>query len=209
VIDANEKLRVFLGSAIHWSYLLRTSVVFVSLLLVWRMLDELDKNRFCRSNVRWTVTNWLVIFGVGVSAFVLWITIGPLFRLGSVPIIQEPPWPSDAFAKYVWIFVRLFGAAILVPIVEEVFWRSYLMRRLDTPDFLNLSPENASKFAVLASSFVFALAHKEILAGFITGIIYARLYQKLGSLWAPIFSHALTNLCLGLYVLYTGNYEFW
>ena len=185
-----------------WSYSLRTLMVFGALGFVWRELTELKCPALDRLQLP-------IGCFVGVLVFILWINLGPLVRMGDDANSTRVPWPEGEWQKHVWVAIRVFGAVIVVPLVEEVFWRSYLMRRLDSSDFGRLSPDLVSRFALLASSFVFALAHRELLAAFVTGIIYAWLYRRTRNLWTAIAAHATTNLLLAIYVLYTSRYEFW
>lgn len=187
-----------------WLYALRTLMVLVALLLVWPRLSELKATGSGRP---WPDL-WLAT-SAGLVAFLLWITLGPLLGLGLGGASGAPPPDEGSPYRLLWISFRVLGASLVVPVVEEVFWRSYLMRRLDRADFAGLMPGQVSVFAVFASSAVFALAHRELLAAFLCGLIYAGLYRRTGSLWMAILAHALTNACLATYVLYTGKYEFW
>lgn len=206
---AAESLLDFLGARWSgllpiqtWSYPIRTLLVLATLAIAWPFLSELKQPAKGRANL-------ILSCLVGVFVFAIWITVGPLFRTGGNLPSSGAPWPNGEWQAGVWIAFRIFGAVALVPVIEEVFWRGYLMRRLDCADFASLSPELVSRFAVVASSFVFALAHRELLAAFVTGIIYAWLFQLTKNLWSAIAAHATTNLLLATYVLYTGKYEFW
>jgi CAAX prenyl protease-like protein len=72
-----------------------------------------------------------------------------------------------------------------------------------------VDPRAASWKAVLGSSGLFMLAHPLWLAAVITGVIYAQLYRRTGTLWAPIIAHAVTNGVLGIWVVATGQWQFW
>jgi CAAX prenyl protease-like protein len=93
--------------------------------------------------------------------------------------------------------------------MEELFWRSFLLRWIDRRDFLAMDPRQASFTAFALSSTLFALEHTQWLAGFIAGLVYTWLYKKTRNLRAPIISHAVTNGTLGLWILATGNWRFW
>jgi uncharacterized protein len=209
LVDSHMGLREFLGSWIVWSYLARTIVVMAILIVVWPHIEELKVEEMRAFFSAQIYSRWLLVICVGIAVFGIWVSVGPLLRIGSTSDVSVAPWPDESPAKQIWIMSRVFGAVLVVPVVEEVFWRSYLMRRLDQANFLALSPARTSTFSLISSSFVFALAHKEVLAGFITGMIYAQLYRQWGSIWPPVCAHAVTNLCLALYVLNTGKYEFW
>jgi CAAX prenyl protease-like protein len=105
--------------------------------------------------------------------------------------------------------MRLAGAALLVPVMEELFWRSFVMRWIHKPDFLKVVPAEVGIKALAISSVLFALEHHLWFAGLLAGLAYGWLYRRSGNLWVPTLSHAVTNAALGIWVLYTGNWQFW
>jgi hypothetical protein len=105
--------------------------------------------------------------------------------------------------------LRLAGAALVVPLMEELFWRSFLLRWVQSQQFLDLAPVQIGLRAILISSVLFGLEHNLWLAGIVAGLAYAWLYRASGNLWPPIIAHAITNLILGVWVLSTGNWQFW
>lgn len=109
-----------------------------------------------------------------------------------------------------FLAVRFFGLALLVPILEEVFWRGFLLRWLSDQDKWNeLSAEKFAPAAALIASGVFAVAHPEWLAALVYGLGMCGLLRATKSLSACIAAHATTNLLLGIYVLLTGNWRLW
>jgi CAAX prenyl protease-like protein len=105
--------------------------------------------------------------------------------------------------------MRVTGAVLVVPVMEELFWRSFLMRWIDRRGFLEMAPEQVSWVGILASSAVFALAHDLWLAGLLAGVVYALLYRQLGNIWYSIIAHATTNLALAGWVLWRGAWQYW
>jgi CAAX prenyl protease-like protein len=93
--------------------------------------------------------------------------------------------------------------------MEELFWRSFLMRWIDRHDFLSLAPALVSLKAIVISSIVFGFEHTLWFAGILAGLAYAWLYRASGSLWPPIIAHAVTNGVLGVWVIQTGQWQFW
>ena len=151
----------------------------------------------------------LLAVAVGLVVFVLWINLDqPWMTLGEPTAGFKP---VDAAGKLQWplIVVRIIGAAALVPLMEELFWRSFLMRWVDNPRFEEVDPRQASLKAVLLSTAVFTLAHTLWLAAIIAGLAYAWLYRHTGRLWVPILAHAVTNFALGVWVVWSGNWAFW
>jgi CAAX prenyl protease-like protein len=105
--------------------------------------------------------------------------------------------------------VRWLGAALVVPVMEELFWRSFIMRWLEKADFMSVNPRDVGLKAVLLSTFVFTLAHTEWLAAVIAGLAYAWLYRRTGSLWPAVIAHAVTNGVLGAWVIAGGHWAYW
>ncbi|MEW6704884.1 MAG: CAAX prenyl protease-related protein [Pseudomonadota bacterium] len=146
---------------------------------------------------------------VGLVVFGLWISLdAPALRLGSP---TAPFQPLDAQGRIDWplVVLRWAGAALLVPVMEELFWRSFLMRWIERPQFEGVEPRRVGLKAVVLSTFVFMLAHTLWLAAVIAGLAYAWLYIRTGKLWVPVAAHAVTNGSLGIWVVSTGNWQFW
>jgi len=119
------------------------------------------------------------------------------------------PIRADGSLDPLLVALRLFGFVIVVPVMEELFWRSFLMRRIDRADFLALDPRATSALALVLTSAVFALEHREWLAGLVAGLAYGTLYRRTGNLNASIASHASTNLTIAGWVLATGEWRYW
>jgi len=187
----------------RWIYPLTVLVVGGLLAWWWREYGELS-----RQNLP-TPSEWLLGVGVGLVVFLLWITLdAPALRLGE----QTAKFvPMDAQGRLDWplIAFRWVGAALLVPVMEELFWRSFLMRWVDRPQFETLAPQQVSLRAIVLSTFVFMLAHTLWLAAILAGLAYAWLYVRTGKLWVPVLAHAVTNGALGIWVVATGNWQFW
>jgi CAAX prenyl protease-like protein len=119
--------------------------------------------------------------------------------------------PSTLTGTWRWPFVavRLFGLVLLVPLIEELFWRSFLMRWLIDPNFLKVPIGRVTPLAAAVTSGAFALAHPEWLPALLTGLLWAGLLWRTKSLSACFVSHAIANLALGLHVLATGDWKYW
>lgn len=144
----------------------------------------------------------------GVLVFVLWVNMDSGWMvLGGGPGFD----PRDASGAFDWLLVstRLIGAALVVPLMEELFWRSFLLRWIQMPVFLELAPAKIGLRAMLIGSVLFGIEHSLWLAGIVAGLVYAWMYRASGNLWPPIIAHAATNLTLGLWVLYSGQWQFW
>jgi CAAX prenyl protease-like protein len=96
-----------------------------------------------------------------------------------------------------------------VPIIEEVFWRSFVYRFVANLPF---DCESLGRFvlrAFLLTSVFFGLEHREWLAGILCGFAYQGLVIRKRRLGDAIVAHAITNLLLGAWVVWRGAWRFW
>jgi hypothetical protein len=182
----------------QWLY--AASVVGCGALLAWWWREYGELARQTLPNLR----EALLAFGVGLAVFALWIHLdAPWMTIGEVSA------PFRSTDDPLHIAIRLIGAALLVPLIEELFWRSFLMRWIAHPVFQGVAPQRVGVRAVLLSTFVFTLAHTLWLAAAIAGLAYALLYVRTGKLWVAVIAHAVTNAALGAWVIATGQWQFW
>ncbi|RZL00251.1 MAG: CAAX prenyl protease-related protein [Rubrivivax sp.] len=200
----------------RWIYGVSVLVVSASLLFFWRDYTELARGTLPSTK------ELLLAVVVGVVVFYLWVNLAQpwmmtdnlmsmLFGTKDVGGATASFRPVDAEGRIEWglVVVRWVGAALMVPVMEELFWRSYLMRWVDSPDFEKIDPRKVTAKAVALSTLVFMLAHTQWLAAIVAGLAYAWLYRRTGSLWSPILAHAVTNGVLGVWVVLYGNWQFW
>lgn len=191
------------GGDARWSYGLRIGLVVFALAIYWRDYEELRLNR--RLGARY----WLLSVVLGLAVFAIWIfPYPPWADLGNAGRVWSPLTPYGGIDWSLVIF-RILGAALIVPVMEELFWRSFLMRWLVRADFALVDPARAGVRALLISSALFAVEHTLWLAGLFAGLVYGWLYIVTRNLWAPIAAHAVTNGVLGVWVVYTGAWEYW
>ncbi|MGN0854498.1 MAG: CAAX prenyl protease-related protein [Kiritimatiellia bacterium] len=105
--------------------------------------------------------------------------------------------------------VKLIGSAFVIAPAEEMFFRSFLYRWLQNSDWTKVVPSKFDRSAFLWTVGLFALEHHtRLAAGVMAGALYGLLAIRRG-LGAAIIAHVVTNLLLGLYVVYTGRWGFW
>ena len=187
----------------RWLY--GASVVLVGVLLAafWRDYGELALQNLPSAREA------LLAVAAGVVVFLLWTRLdAPWMRLGEATAGFRP---VDANGLVIWpmVVVRTLGAALLVPVMEELFWRSFLMRWIQGLPFEAVAPQRVGVKAVVLSTFVFMLAHTLWLAAIVAGLVYAWLYIRTGRLWVAVIAHAVTNGMLAVWVVLTGNWGFW
>jgi CAAX prenyl protease-like protein len=148
---------------------------------------------------------------LGLAVAFLWVGLDgrypiPKFlgtRTGFDPNVLPPA------ARWAFLAVRFAGLVALVPLIEELFWRSFLMRWVINPEFTQVPIGRVTPAAGAVTSGLFALAHPEWLPALLTGLAWAWLVWRTKSLSACVASHAAANLALGLYVVATGDWKFW
>lgn len=187
----------------RWIYGITVLLVGGLLVYFWREYGELSAQNLP------TLKEVLLAIVVGVVVFGLWINLdAPILRLGE-PSASFKPLDAQGALDWPLIVVRIVGAALLVPVMEELFWRSFLMRWIDRPQFETVVPQQVSLKAIALSTFVFMLAHTLWLAAIVAGLAYAFLFVRTGKLWVPVIAHAVTNGVLAVWVVMTGRWEFW
>lgn len=152
--------------------------------------------------------------GLGLAVAAVWVGLDGLYptttsvgrRTGFDPGVIASPGARLAF-----IAVRLYGLVLLVPLFEELFWRSFATRYvIDPDDFTRVPVGRVTPMAAGATAVVFALAHPvEWLPALLTGLAWAWLVHRTKNLAACVVSHAAANLALGAYVLSAHAWRFW
>ena len=146
---------------------------------------------------------------VGLVVFLLWTRLDAAWmRLGETTASFVP---VDAAGRLEWPLVaaRALGATLVVPVMEELFWRSFFMRWIHGLPFEAVPPQRVGVKAIVLSTFVFVLAHTLWLAAVVAGLACAWLYIRSGKLWMAVIAHAVTNGALAVWVVLTGSWQFW
>jgi CAAX prenyl protease-like protein len=163
--------------------------------------------RFKYSNLDWRFS-WFAPL-IGGLVFVVWLTLDP----GPGPHVDRVALglaALPAFARIAWIAFRTLAAVVTVPIVEELAFRGFLIRRLISPDFSALGMRRFTLFSLLVSSAAFGLLHGDRwLAGSIAGVLYALALVRKGRISDAIVAHATSNALLAAWVLIGGKWYLW
>lgn len=214
-------------------YALKTALVGALIVWIWPRLPRIRIKEF-----------WLSL-AVGVVGVLVWVGLEPWLVWGQDkheggfnPYQFGEEFGYSLTVVYALFLVRIFGATVIVPIAEELFWRGFLMRflinpnadkyrapkdKLDTLAWLDYDLDRFTydrwyqnplgqyrPVSFWGTTFAFSLVHGSF---WVLAIIYAVmigwLFCRTKSLGDAIFAHGVTNLLLGFYVIYTGNYWFW
>lgn len=186
----------------NWLVVCRPILILLLLAWFWRNYGELI------SPVPVRGSEWVLSVGIGVVVFVIWVGFDQDWAVLSRTKGFSPVLP-DGGTDWVWGIARLLGFALVVPVMEELFWRSLVLRWIDRHDFLSQPARDASWRAILITTALFAIEHERWFAGAIAGAAYNWLYIRTGNLWVPVVAHTVTNGVLGIWILCTGRWEFW
>ncbi len=183
----------------YWIYPTQTAVSAAALLWFWKQYDF--------SNT--TSVKLLMGIGIGLLIFILWVAPQELFH---------EPRRLDGFDPHVvpgvtpWMLAARFARLVLVvPLVEEIFWRGFLLRYLMRENFKTLPFGSANRLSFWAVVVAFTLVHAPVdwPAAFITGVLLNLIAIRTRSLAACVAAHATANLALGIYICTTRQWGFW
>ena len=155
--------------------------------------------------------------GVGIAVFLIWVGPDLLFGyrhswpfenllMGSA-VTSIPP---EVRANLLFLAVRVLGTSILVPIVEELFWRGWLMRWLIDQNFLTVRIGTYAPSAFWIVALLFASEHGSFWeVGLAAGIIYNWWVIRTKNLADCMLAHLVTNAILAAYVIAAGQWQYW
>lgn len=128
------------------------------------------------------VAMWIFFGGLQASGYMKWIeSFGVETVQDSVKIFQKSSNP-------IVLGLMAFAAIVVAPLCEEIVFRGYLypvMKKFSGP-----------WVAGVCSALIFAAAHGSLVALlplFVFGCVLVFIYEKTGSLWAPIAVHFCFN----------------
>jgi CAAX protease family protein len=190
-------IQPWVPGGVLWIYPLKTVLTGASIIALARWLKAVGE------------PSALLAAAVGLAVLLMWVLSDGLYPLLGASAAFDPFRELHGFQASAWIAFRLLGAAAVVPVAEEFFWRGFLIRWLVRVDFRDVRMGTFTWFSFVATSVLFAVEHDRWLAGLVAGVIYNGLYYRTRSLKACIIAHGTTNLGLGIYVLASGQWRFW
>ncbi len=200
---AGEGVLAFSEQQLLFLYPVKALLVGALLLIFMRNYDELRWSDFK------TLSHTAASILLGLLVFVLWINMDWAFATFGESKGFDPTLVDDSAVRNSLIFFRIFGAALIVPIMEELFWRSFLLRYIIDSDFMKVRIGTYTLASFAIGAVLFGLEHNLVLAGIMAGIAYSLLLYWTRSIAQCVLAHGVTNLVLGLYVLQTGYWQFW
>jgi uncharacterized protein len=211
-------LLTFLGGGgdflfLHWpkfpvaSYILKTFLTAALLI------------HFRKHYLPFSFRAWHIGILLGILGIIQWCGVEELLG-GAQPKYPQIPGggdPMNPFAYFAapwqawsFIIIRWAGAVLVVPFMEELFWRDYLWRTILAPNNFRLATIGEWHWQpALITLVLFVSVHPQWITALIWGILITALLVWKKSLGACIAMHAVTNFLLGVYTLYTGKWYYW
>jgi exosortase E/protease (VPEID-CTERM system) len=145
---------------------------------------------------------------MGVLIYVIWIAMIPR-DLERAEMIMESLQQAPVWAVLAWIFFRVVGSGIIVPILEELAFRGGVMGLCKEGFGLYLPQKATVALALIVSSVAFGLMHSTVLAAAIAGLGYGLIALHRNKIGDAIIAHAVTNLLIAGHVLVLFDWSLW
>jgi exosortase E/protease (VPEID-CTERM system) len=180
-----------LSGRFEWLYPLRLLSGLAAILVYRRRLAAFDW--------RWSWRGPLL----GIGVFLFWsIAVHLLVPASAMP---EPLASATPWLRWSWIVCRVAGTVLVVPLAEELAYRGFLMRRLQSREFDSLAYGRVGWVALAASSLIFGAAHGALwLPGIVAGFAYGWIVKQQGRLGEAVAAHMTTNLLVTVMALGSG-----
>lgn len=157
-----------------------------------------------------TIAIALIVLGIWIAPQIL---IAPLFHLPPRNVGFDPTLFSNNPTLFTTVLgLRFLRLVLVVPLMEEIFWRGFLLRDfIDNQDFTRVPFGTYTRNSCLFVALAFALAHwgPDFVPALITGVLYNWVAYRTRSLASCVVAHSITNLILGAYIMQTKQWGFW
>jgi len=199
-----------------WLYPLQTITTLLVLAMYWKQYDFKPHS------------GWLLAIGAGIFSILVWILPGHLFEMWQMP---EGRWqylgfsartdgfdpsPLKANGSPLYVFVvamRFVRLVIVAPLIEELFWRGFMMRYLVDLDGdywkVPFGTFNQRSLLIVTAMVVAVHAPVDYAGALIFGLLMYGIAVRTKSLSACVIMHATANLILGLYVMNSHKWGYW
>ena len=185
-----------LSSGFEFFYPLRLAAGLAALLFYRKQLSGLDFRCSWRGPL------------VGIGAFALWmIAARYLLAPANMPTALADATPA---LRDGWVVCRAAAAIITVPIVEELAYRGFLMRRWLSAEFEQVPFSRVRWPQLLLTALMFGAAHGSMwLPGVLAGVLYGAVLIRTGRIGESIAAHATTNALIAVCVLFGAQWQLW
>ncbi len=201
VLTVLQQEKAFGPASYYWLYVVKT------VLVAWMLWEA----RSFVPEMRWKISLEAIL--VGILIFAVWVGLDGYYpRLAKL----GKGWnPNDQFgpgsaAAWACIVFRIAGSSLVVPPIEELFYRSFLYRYFVKIDFRAMPLGQFHPLSFAVTSILFGLMHPEQwVAGILCGLAYQWLVVRNNRLGDAMTAHAITNFLLGIWVVWRQAWSFW
>ncbi|MBA2270843.1 MAG: CAAX prenyl protease-related protein [Verrucomicrobiota bacterium] len=158
------------------------------------------------------IARLLFTLAVGITVFALWVSPQAFFGFAARTDGFNPDtFAGQPAAYWLTVLLRFLRLVIVVPLVEEIFWRGFLLRYFINEKFTAVPFGSFSWLSFGAVTIGFTLMHSSAdwPAAAVTGMLYNVVAYQTKSLGSCVLAHAVTNLLLGIWIMQTGQWGFW
>jgi uncharacterized protein len=185
----------------YWIYPLQTILAGALLIYFWREYDFGRPRRI----------GFAVL--IGIVVFIVWVSPQALFGSAPRTLGFNPLLLFNQRSPFYWLelVLRLIRLIVVVPFIEEIFWRGFLLRFLIDENFERVPLGAFSWFSFSVVTLGFALSHSpaDWPAALVAGAAYNAVAYRTKKLSSCVLAHATTNLLLGLWITQTKQWGFW
>jgi uncharacterized protein len=185
----------------YWVYLTKTAIGAVLIWATWPIVTEM----------RWAFS-WEAV-AVGIFVFVFWVGLDPFYpHFMKIDMVWQPLRDFGEGSALAWgvMIARVIGMTLIVPPLEEVFYRSFLYRYIVKVDFLSVPFKQFDLRAFLLTAAIFGSVHgNQWPVAILCAFCYQWLVLRKGRLGDAMTAHAITNLLLGAYIIWKRQWHFW
>ena len=192
-----------------WLYPAKTIAVAAALWLFRKEYEELCSPMIGKAGGAPALQSWIFAVAVGLVAIVIWIGIDSFYPKFTQAAPFDPTTIASVAQRNVFLAFRVVGAVIVVPLMEELFWRAFLIRWLINENFKSVPVGAFTWLSFAVTVALFGAEHSEWLAGLICGVLYNGLYYKRKDVFSCVVAHAVSNAALAAWVLSRGDWKFW
>ena len=187
-------------------YLLSYPAVFsltnnLLLALMFKLLATSASLFYFRKSLPFRIRFDILAVLAGALIFFVWVGLDPFYFQSSDPVAP--------FSAVLDILLKLTISVALAPVIEEFFTRYFLARILINKNWEKVPLGKYDLLSFIVTVLFFGFSHDRWLAGIVTGILLNLLFYKTKNIESCILAHATANVLLGIFVIYTGSWQFW
>lgn len=187
---------VFMFSALVASTLVETPAVAYPLRAA-AMAAALWLFREIYRGMEWRIDP--LALGAGAALGAAWVLTAPPAAEADADLALALAAASPAFVA-LWVASRIAGTTFLVPLIEELFFRGYVLGKFQGGAAIRIA-------GLLVSSALFAALHDRWIAAALAGVLFGLLALRRGRLCDAVVAHAAANAVIAACAVATGEWR--